>query len=202
MSIPLGAGGIVSSPSDLLQFAEALFNYKIISKNSLSKMKKLEDNYGMGLFKMPFYEKYGFGHTGGIDGFSSVFGYFPEEKYAFALTSNGTNYDNNQISIALLSVLFNKPFKIPSFKVYELESKDLDNYLGIYSSPSFPLKITIKKSDKILIAQATSQPAFNLEAIEKNKFEFKQAGIVLEFDAINKQMTLKQGGGTYTLTKE
>ena len=202
MSIPLGAGGIVSTPSDLLQFAEALFNYKIISKNSLSKMKKLEDNYGMGLFKMPFYEKYGFGHTGGIDGFSSVFGYFPEEKYAFALTSNGTNYDNNQISIVLLSVLFNKPFKIPSFKVYELESKDLDNYLGIYSSPSFPLKITIKKSDKILIAQATSQPAFNLEAIEKNKFEFKQAGIVLEFDAINKQMTLKQGGGTYTLTKE
>jgi D-alanyl-D-alanine carboxypeptidase len=202
MSIPIGAGGIVSTPSDLLKFAEALFSFKIISKNSLSKMEKLEDNYGMGLFKMPFYDKYSFGHTGGIDGFSSVFGYFPEEKSAFALTSNGTNYDNNEISIALLSVLFNKPFESPSFKIYDLKSKDLDKYLGIYSSPSFPLKITITKSEKILIAQATGQSAFNLEAIEKNKFEFKQAGIVLEFDTINKQMTLKQGGGTFKLTKE
>ena len=75
-------------------------------------MEILEDNYGMGLFKIPFYNKYSFGHTGGIDGFSSVFGYFPEENSAFALTSNGTNYDTNEISIALLSVLFNKPFKI------------------------------------------------------------------------------------------
>ena len=58
MSIPMGAGGIVSTPSDLLKFAEALFSFKIISKNSLSKMEKLEDNYGMGLFKMPFYDKY------------------------------------------------------------------------------------------------------------------------------------------------
>ncbi len=202
MSIPLGAGGIVSTPTDLLKFSEALFNYKIISKNSLSQMEKLEDNYGMGLFKMPFYNKYSFGHTGGIDGFSSVFGYFPEEKCAFALTSNGTNYDNNEISIALLSVLFNKPFEIPSFKIYELKSEDLDKYLGIYSSPSFPLKITISKSGKVLTAQATGQSAFNLEAIEKDKFEFKQAGIVLEFDTNNKQMTLKQGGGNYKLTKE
>lgn len=202
MSIPLGAGGIVSTPSDLLQFAEALFNYKIISKNSLSKMKKIEDNYGMGLFKMPFYDKYRFGHTGGIDGFSSVFGYFPEKKYAFALTSNGTNYDNNEISIALLSVLFNKPFEIPSFEVYELKSEDLDKYLGVYSSPSFPLKITITKSRQVLIAQATGQSAFNLEAIEKDKFKFKQAGIIIEFDTNNKQMTLKQGGGIFKLTKE
>ena len=99
-------------------------------------------------------------------------------------------------------MLFNKPFESPSFKIYDLKSKDLDKYLGIYSSPSFPLKITITKSEKILIAQATGQSAFNLEAIEKNKFEFKQAGIVLEFDTINKQMTLKQGGGTFKLTKE
>jgi len=202
MSIPLGAGGIISTPSDLLKFSEALFNCKIISKNSLSQMEKLKDNYGMGLFKMPFYDKYSFGHTGGIDGFSSVFGYFPKENSAFALTSNGTNYDNNEISIALLSVLFNKPFEVPSFKNYELTPKDLDKYLGIYSSPSFPLKITITKLENILFAQATGQSAFNLDAIEKDKFEFKQAGIILEFDSNNRQMTLKQGGGIFKLTKE
>ena len=43
-------------------------------------MKLTQDGYGMGLFPMPFYNKKSFGHTGGIDGFSSLFGYFPSEK--------------------------------------------------------------------------------------------------------------------------
>lgn len=202
MSIPLGAGGIVSTPTDILLFAEALFNYKIISEESVTQMQTLKDNYGMGLFKMPFYEKYSFGHTGGIDGFSSMFGYFPEEKSAFALTSNGSNFNNNDIAIALLSALFNRDFTVPSFETYEVSSDDLEMYLGVYSSPSFPLKISITKSGAILMAQATGQPSFNLDATEKDKFKFDQAGIVMEFDPANNQMTLKQGGGVFVLTKE
>lgn len=202
MSIPMGAGGIVSTPTDILLFAEALFNYKIISGNSLSTMETLKDNYGMGLFKMPFNEKYSFGHTGGIDGFSSVFGYFPVEKSAFALTSNGSNFNNNDIAIALLSVLFQQPFEIPSFETYTVTSEDLDVYMGVYSSPGFPLKITITKSGNILMAQATGQPSFGLDATEKDKFKFDQAGIVLEFDPTKNQMTLKQAGGVFELTKE
>lgn len=202
LSIPLGAGGIVSTPSDLLQFSDALFNHKILLKSSLTKMKTLEDNYGMGMFKIPFYDEFSFGHTGGIDGFSSVFGYFPKEKCAWALTSNGTNYDNNKISFALLSGLFNKPYDIPTFKTHALISEDLDTYLGVYSNPSFPLKVSITKSENTLMAQATGQPSFPLEATEKDIFKFDQAGLVLEFDTTNNQMTLKQGGGVFKLKKE
>lgn len=202
MSIPLGAGGIISTPTDLLKFAEALFNYKIISKSSVTKMQTLKDNYGMGLFKLPFYNTFSYGHYGGIDGFSSVFGYFPKEQCAFALTSNGSNYDNNKIAIALLSCLFEKPFNIPTFENYEVKPEDLDVYLGVYSSPSFPLKITITKSNNTLMAQATNQPSFSLEATKKDTFKFDQAGIVLEFDTANNQMNLKQGGGVFKLTKE
>jgi CubicO group peptidase (beta-lactamase class C family) len=201
-SIPLGAGGIVSTTNDLLLFSKALFNHEIISKSSLNKMTTLKGKYGMGLFKIPFYNKYSFGHTGGIDGFSSVFGYFPEEKCAFALTSNGTNYENNKISIMLLSALFNKEFKIPTFKKYILHPKDLDIYLGIYSSQNFPLKITITKSNNILKAQATGQSSFYLEAIEKDIFKFDQAGIILKFNTAKNLMTLKQGSGIFELTKE
>jgi D-alanyl-D-alanine carboxypeptidase len=202
ISIPMGAGGIVSTPSDLTLFAHALFTNKLIAETNLNKMKTITDKYGMGLFQMPFYDKIGFGHTGGIDGFSAVLGYFEKENVSFAITSNGANYVINEISIALLSSIFNKPFSVPSFDLYEVESKDLNKYLGIYASESFPLKITISKSGNVLMAQATGQSSFALVATEKDKFKFDRAGIVMEFDPDKNQMTLKQGGTVNVLTKE
>ena len=202
LSIPLGAGAIVSTPSDLLQFADALFNGKIISEKNLKLMETIKDDYGSGLFQMPFGAKKAFGHTGGIDGFSSNYGYFPEEKVAFALTSNGSNYTNNNIAIAVLSALFNQPYEIPAFKTFELPSADLDQYLGIYSSKDIPLKITVTKNDTTLMAQATGQSAFPLDASDKNIFKFDQAGIILEFMPANKTMILKQGGKNYNFIKD
>ncbi|WP_313503934.1 serine hydrolase domain-containing protein [Kaistella carnis] len=202
LSIPMGAGAIVSTPSDLLQFSNALFNGKIISEKSLQLMETIKDNYGSGLFQMPFGTKKAFGHTGGIDGFTSNFGYFPAEKVAFAYTSNGSNYNNNNIAIAILSAVFNQPYEIPSFQTVDLSSNDLDQYLGIYSSKDIPLKITITKNDKTLMAQATEQSSFPLEATDKNIFKFDQAGIVLEFKPSDKKIILKQGGKNYNFTQE
>ncbi len=78
MSIPLGAGAIVSTPTDLTKFIETLFTEKIISKESLERMTVIIDGYGMGVFQFPFNDKKSFGHTGGIDGFSSFLSYFPK----------------------------------------------------------------------------------------------------------------------------
>jgi D-alanyl-D-alanine carboxypeptidase len=202
MSVPMGAGGVISTPSDLTLFADALFSNEIISSTSVAKMKTLNDNYGMGLFQMPFNEKKGLGHTGGIDGFSSVFGYFIDEKVSFALTSNGSNFETNNISIALLSAVFNTSYEMPSFKVYELSTEELDPYLGTYSSKDLPLKITVSKEGNVLIAQATGQSSFKLKATEKAKFKFEPAGVVLEFDPADNSMILKQGGGTFNFVKE
>ena len=202
MTVPMGAGAVVSTPSDLTKFAFALFNGKIISTKSLELMKTLKDHYGYGLFQIPFGDKKSYGHTGGIDGFSSVYGYFPNEKIGFAMTSNGSNYNTNNISIVLLSAIFNKSYEIPNFKGIELASEDLDKYLGTYSSKELPVKIAITKNEKTILAQATGQSAFELEATEKDKFKFDQAGIKLEFNPTEKTMIMKQGGRQFTMTKE
>ena len=202
MSIPMGAGSIVSNPTDLTIFIDHLFANKIINESSLKQMITLQDNYGMGIFQIPFYDKKGFGHNGGIDEFRSVLYYFTEDKIAVALTSNGKTYDNNDIIIAALSSYFNKPFVIPTFKNFELKTEDLDPYLGEYSDAGFPMKITITKDNLKLFAQATGQSAFPLEATEKDKFEFLAAGIQLEFKPNEKQMIIKQGGGAFKLTKK
>ena len=50
-----GAGSLVSTPADLVTFIHALFDYKLVSKSSLSKMETMIDGYGMGMFP----DKYG-----------------------------------------------------------------------------------------------------------------------------------------------
>jgi D-alanyl-D-alanine carboxypeptidase len=201
-SIPLGAGAITSTPVDLTKFADALFGGKIISLESLETMKTLKDNFGLGLFTMPFNKSTGYGHTGGIDGFSSIYSHFADKKISYAMTCNGANMNTNDISIAVLSAAYEKPFEIPTFSKVSLTSEDLDKYLGVYSSDQMPLKITVTKEGNALIAQATGQSSFPLDATEKDKFSFEAAGIVMEFNPIDQTMILNQGGGRFTFKKD
>ncbi|MBG16450.1 MAG: peptidase [Crocinitomicaceae bacterium] len=201
-TVPLGAGAIISTPTDLTKFSDALFDGKLLTRQSIEIMKTIKDGYGIGLFQIPFYRSIGYGHTGGIDGFSSVYSHFPDDNISYALVSNGTNMNNNDISIAVLSAVYDKPYEIPVFTTYNLTSEDLDKYLGVYSSKQIALKITITKDGNTLIAQGTGQPAFPLDATDKDKFKFDQAGAKFEFNLTDKKMILFQGGGRIEFTKE
>jgi D-alanyl-D-alanine carboxypeptidase len=201
MSIPLGAGSVVSTPTDLVLFAEALFNGKLVSNTQLEEMKTLKDGFGLGLIRFPFYGNFSFGHTGGIDGFTSVFSYDPDNKIAYALVSNGSNYNNNNISIAVLSAVYNKPYEIPSFARFQVRSEDLDKYLGDYSSTEVPLKIRFIKEGNTLIAKVEGQGDKRLEALDKDKFGDEPAGVILVFNVASNSFVLMQGGRSITFTR-
>ena len=183
MSIPHGAGAIVSTPYELTVFINALFNGKIVSEKSLIQMKEIKNGIGRGLFRFPFGNKIAYGHSGGIDGFVSNLAYFPEEKVAIAVTANGVNYNFNDILIGILSVYFNAPYEIPDFteKAINLSEEELKKYEGEFSSKLLPLKITLKVNNGQLFGQATGQSAFPLTPFSKTKFKFEPAGIVIEF---------------------
>ncbi|MCL6258469.1 beta-lactamase family protein [Aquiflexum sp. TKW24L] len=202
MSIPLGAGAIVSTTGDLTRFIEGLFAGKIISLSSLELMKEMKDNFGRGMFIIPFYDKASFGHTGGIDEFKSMLSYFPEEKLAFAMAVNGSSFDPNQAAIATLSGYFGREYQIPTFVANTLTTEDLDKYLGVYGSPTFPLEVTISKNNNTLLGQATGQPQFALVYESEHIFKFAPAGLTLEFNPQSNEMTLKQGGGNFVLSKK
>ena len=112
-TIPLGAGAITSTSIDLIKFSDALFGGQLLSSESLKIMTTIQEGYGFGLFLIPFYNKLGFGHGGSIDGFSSIYVHFPEDKISYALISNGTNMNNNDISIAVLSAIYDELYEIP-----------------------------------------------------------------------------------------
>ncbi|WBX98432.1 serine hydrolase domain-containing protein [Chryseobacterium gambrini] len=202
MSIPIGAGNIISTPRDLLTFILGLENGKLVKKSSLEKMKTFVDDYGYGLVKVPFDNYSGFGHTGGIDNFSSALFYFPDLKIATAFSTNQSEMDTNEISIKMIETAMGKDFEMPNFKTYEISENDLQKFTGTYSSKDVPLKIAIFIEDKKLMAQATGQSAFPLEAISETSFKFDMAGIVIDFYPAKKQFVIIQGGTKNMFTKE
>lgn len=199
----IGVGDILSTPADLLRFMNALTSGKLISQVSYTQMTafKGQNYFAAGLIRVPFYDQTGFGHSGGTYGSHSVLFYFKESGLSIASCINGLFYPINDISIALLSICNGKQFQIPSFKPFILKSEELDPYLGIYTSKTFPLNITVTKVDSTLVCQAAGQPPLKFETVSKNKFKFDGHGIVIEFNEAKHEMILYQSGLTVLFTK-
>jgi CubicO group peptidase (beta-lactamase class C family) len=203
MSIPAGAGGIVSTPTDLNIFYTCLFNGRAVTEHSLDIMKEIHGDFGMGLFQIPFHKRTGYGHNGKIDEFFTMAVYFPEDNVSVAYTSNGGLYPVNDILTGVLSIYFGKEYVLPNFKPgIELKTEDPDKYPGIYSSQDFPFKIHICRKGDILIGRATGQSSFILDAYELHKFKYDQAMLKIEFLPEEKKLILQQGGQELVFTKE
>ena len=203
MNIPMGAGGVVSTASDLTEFFTALFNGEVVKTESLEQMKSMTNGYGMGLFSYPYNDKTLFGHTGGIDGFSSMTVYAPEENLAIAYTSNAKDFATGDIVVGVLSIYYGNEYAIPAFApVLDIPKEELKKFTGTYSKEGFPLKISIFVEDDVLMGQGTGQPSFPLEAYEPNKFQFVPAGLKIEFSPEENKLDLMQGGNIYELTRE
>ena len=201
MSIPLGAGGIVSTPADLCLFAKGLFGGKLLSTESLNQMKSLgEDNYGFALYETPFHELNGIGHGGSIDAFSSTLTYFEEENLSYAIICNGSNFGKNDVSIAVLSEVFGKPYELPSFDFVELTNEELDQYLGTYETDDLPMDMTISKEGKTLMLTATGQSSSVLMAEGDHKFSIMKYGVKIEFIPNEKKMHFEQNGMAFDFT--
>lgn len=202
LTIPIGAGGIVSNVSDLSKFSFALFHEKLISKESLKKMLSIKDGVGMGIFPIPYGNKISWGHTGGIDGFQSIFTYFDKEDLSLVILSNGSDYSLNNIAINALAAYFGDTITIPEFSNYLVNPEDLKKYIGTYSSKQLPISINISLKDKQLVGQATGQGSFNLDPFDKDIFTNDFAGIKIQFHLEDSSFTLFQNGMEFTFKKE
>jgi CubicO group peptidase (beta-lactamase class C family) len=121
MSNPGGAGGIVSTPLDLALFITALFNNKLISKESLKYMTKVSyEEFCSGIFYANMEGQDIYASEGGIDHFQSLLFYIPETKTAIVLCTNALNYSKMEIMLDALAVSHGKDIDLPNFNNIEL----------------------------------------------------------------------------------
>jgi CubicO group peptidase (beta-lactamase class C family) len=197
-SIAYSAGAIISTPADLTRFMYALFDGKLIKPSSLEQMKEIKEGYGKALVQFPFGERRFYGHTGGIENFRAVVGYYPTEKLGISLIVNGDNFNRNDIMIGILSIYYKMPFPFPKFN--KIEASELVKFTGTYSSKELPLKMTVSEKNGELLAQASGQSAFPLTFKEEKTFIFAPAGIEMIFG--ENSFVLKQGGMSFNFSKE
>lgn len=97
MSIPYSAGNIISTVSDMNLWYKALFDYKLIKKETLAKAHTPytlssgeSTGYGYGWGMDTIQEQPVIRHSGGIPGFLSCGIYFPEQELLIVVLSNCT----------------------------------------------------------------------------------------------------------------
>jgi len=202
-SITGGAGAILSTPADMTKFIQALFDLKLVSQNSLNQMKTMRDGEGMGMEPFSFAGKTLYGHTGGSNSSGAWLAYFPEEKLALAYTTNAKIYTVSNIVSGVFDIYWNRPFQIPTFDTFDVSTEVLDRYVGVYTIPGTPAKMTVTRDGATLYIQAGAEPSRGvpLEATAEDKFKI-DPGVVFEFDAAKGQLTIKRPNGERVFTKE
>jgi D-alanyl-D-alanine carboxypeptidase len=202
LSIPMGAGAILSSAEDLAKVLNALLTGKLVSKRMLNKMTEQADGFGLGLFQEQVIGNAAYTHNGSIDGFLSYFYYFPADGTLYVLLSNANNYNLETVNKSVLSIAYNKPVDLPVFKTYKTTTNDLNQYSGTYTSASNPLVIQIWNKNNFLLAQPQGEGVYTLDAIEEHKFYHEKTAASLEFDPAKQEMILKQGGQSLIFNKQ
>ena len=201
-SILFGGGQIVSTPNDLAKFIHALFELKLISQESLNQMKTIRDGEGLGMTTFTFAGRTFYGETGGGDNRGAWLAYEPEEKLTVAYATNAKIYAVTNIVSGVVDIYYHRPLQIPALESIAVSPDVLDRYVGIYSTPDAPAKVTISRDGSTLFFQPPgASSSVPLEAMAEDKFQIEGAA-VFTFDAAKGQMTVKRRGGERVLTKE
>jgi len=187
MSNPGGAGAIVSTPTDLVVFMDALFSNKLISPNSFKQMTKVSGGSGLcsGIMSLEKNGQTVFGHGGSIDEFKSFTMYIPEIKTAIAVTLNASKYGVQPIAFHAFDAVNGKTFTMPNFDKIQLTEQQIKAYEGTYESMELPFDLTFKAFGKTLKAGPNPKQLRGLTATKKDEFTLEAMGVILKFNLKN-----------------
>jgi D-alanyl-D-alanine carboxypeptidase len=199
MSITLGAGSIVATSADVAKFIAALFNGKLLSKQSVEKMQTIKDSFGMGLVRYTIADRKGFGHRGTLDGFKSTAIYFPKDDLGLVIASNGSKDNINTIFADVLDLYFDDA-------PIEISEAEVKKHSGVYSAEKNKADKMHFTHDKNILVHVIKNE-FHEPLVYKgdNRFVFEQIyaeSISFTFSTDGKQLIFEQGDFQGTYIKE
>jgi CubicO group peptidase (beta-lactamase class C family) len=184
MTIPHGAGGIVSTVEDLYRWNRALLGYKLVTKATLEKAFKRhrlpdgkDTDYGYGWFMLNIQGQPTVEHGGGIEGFLTSSIYLPKHDVFVAVFSNSTSQSPEFVSAKLAAVTIGSPYE---YKEIKLDSALQKNCVGVYENDEGIL-MNIYLEDGKMYSELPDGNKFHLKAYDKDKYFYQDFFSTLEF---------------------
>lgn len=190
-----GGGGMVSTAIDVNRFLFALFNEKLISKQSLEMMLPLnKGEYGMGIIKMYTDSPAGYKHGGRVENYISDYWYFPKENLGIVTLSSAINIDMDMINMALLRYAFGTQPSSPNFEAISgISVAEFAKIKGTYINSRKNNTVTISSNGEHMVFQGSGVGQDYIDFEYTGNHTFKYEEIVLKFLPQKKEMHLKQG---------
>lgn len=184
MSNAYAAGGLYSTPEDLVRWDQALATEKILSKRSLDEIfTPGKGNAGFGWFVDRDGGRPRQMQSGLNSGFASAMYRFPDERVAIILLSNveDTATHLGRIGHDLAAITFGEKYEVPKANVeIKVDADKLRKLVGQYDFGPGRI-ITVSLQNGGLFSQRANEPAFEMFAESETRFFLKVADVRFEF---------------------
>lgn len=197
-----GAGGLESTPADLVRWNEALFSGRLLSPKSLAQMIAPSGTVMSGI-------DYGFGimhrsdigsedvyfHSGGIPGFTSMNIFVPGQELSVVVLANSFDgATTSQFAWGLLRVALGDTAENPDTSLPTMDPRELTTLPGEYEFSAAGIQLSVREDQGALYATFAGDREYRLIPRGKGVFWQRAYGLTLEFAADAQTVTLRQGG--------
>ena len=214
-SIHGGAGGLISTPADLVTFIDAVFTGKLLTEHSLASMRSQEGGSGMGLSPYAVAGQTGYGIGGDIEGFRACVYYFPEKKLAISYATNASVLSMDEIVDESLALVFERGRKPPTFEPVRLTGHGLAEYAGTwrtasgqpdntpfrrFEAPDEPIVLVVKAGTDAALVTLNGRD-FPLAALGNDEFSLREMGYFLRFNPRADELVVRGPERSYYLRR-
>lgn len=198
------AGGICASPREVAQFYNAIFEGKLVSKQSLELMTTHKLAFNKDNLTST---QFGYGHLGAIDAYYNSATYNPADSVCFVFLFNGLSYPFSDVFFKTIDIFYNEPATLPSFTPIALSPEQLQPFVGKYKLRSGDItEIRVDANSLYFVWEVNGYGKFNLVPVEHNVFLYDPKGLTFKF-GYNKEkqidrVTMYQGKQVIRMEKQ
>lgn len=174
MCVPFSAGALYATAHDLLVWDAALGAEKVLRAGSKERMfTPVRQNYGYGWMIAEQQGHRLIGHGGGIDGFTSHFARYPDDRVTIIVLCNNEAVEASTVGNDLAAIVFGWPYDLPvRKKPVAIDPARLGDYPGIYPLGDGQYRI-IRRDGDGLTSQRSGGPVFRLFPEAKDRFYYE-----------------------------
>ncbi len=189
MTIPYAAGALTSNVDDMAKWDSAIASGKLLKAESWKRVftdyrlsSGQTTNYGYGWEIGALEGKKMYAHSGGINGFRTHALSLPTEKiYAVVLVNADSGVaDPEVLASRLAAAAMGKT--IPEFKAIQLDTKILDQYVGVYKIDEKNRRFVTREGNQLVMTRSNG-PRTVFQAYSENGFFQSQDSLLrVEFN--------------------